>query len=218
MTVRIVHAGNFLRRRYGHAKTSNEHKLFFGFIRNDFKAYEFSDRDTARFESVLKSRHFGARAANRRLLEMCDNVRPDLLLVAHADLVTNATLNEIRRLIPGVRIAYRFEDPPYVAENREKIRHRLGVVDIMFLGFAGELLREYATTSTEVAFLPHPTDPCVENLCNFERDEFDTDLLFCGIGNTSDDRYGLVGALLQDLSDVRFRVCGMHGFPTVLGL
>jgi len=102
--MRIVHADDLMRRRYGWHKFSSGRNLLLGAIRNNWRVCEFSDRDTVHFESPLWIRPLGKWIANRRLIETCDNFRPDLLTVGHCDVITNHTLREIRALLPGIKI------------------------------------------------------------------------------------------------------------------
>lgn len=215
---RIVIADNFHWRRYGRVRVDTSIKLYHGLIRGNYKVCPFSDRDVARFESLFKTRHLGAGVCNRKLIETCENFQPEVLLLGHAEIITNDTLRKIRSLLPGVRIGYRFGDALWIEENMRKASHRVGYVDALFVAETSDEARSLAKDGTTVCWLPHPVDACVESLRNFERAEFSTDLMFCGIGNTTDPRHALVGDLLQALNDVRFAVHGMHGRPPVLGV
>lgn len=215
---RIVIADNFHWRRYGRVRVDTSIKLYHGLIRGNYKVCPFSDRDVARFESLFKTRHLGAGVCNRKLIETCENFQPEVLLLGHAEIITNDTLRKIRSLLPGVRIGYRFGDALWIPQNFRKASHRVGHVDVLFVAEANAEARSLAKSGTKVCWIPHPVDACVESLRNFERAQFDTDLVFCGIGNTTDPRYALVGDLLENLVDVRFSVHGMHGRPPVLGV
>ena len=194
-----------------------ERKLFYGFIRNNYRVQEFSDRDIARFESILQTRALGRGRANRRLVEVCDNFRPELLVLGHADIIRNETLEEIRKLIPNLKIAYRNCDPPFIATNRATVSYRSEVVDAIFLTGGGEWLTAFARPGLLIAFVPTPTDPAVEFMENFDDTEFDFDLVFCGVANATDPRVALVRELKEDLADLRFEVFGMQGRPPVWG-
>ena len=216
--MRIVQVDNFQHRRYGRTKVSTGRKIFYGFIRNNHQVQEFSDRDSAKFESLFNTHALGVARANKRLIETCENFRPDLLMLGHADIIKNTTIAGIRSRLPSIKVAFRNVDPPFDQKNVAKIERRMDVADAIFLTTGGEWLKQFVTAKNVVSFMPNPTDPAIEVMNNAERDDFDIDLVFCGVGNRTDPRYGLVGRLHEKLPDVRFRSFGMHGEAAVWGI
>ncbi|AKJ64446.1 glycosyltransferase [Kiritimatiella glycovorans] len=216
--MRIVHVDNLQIRRYGRAKVSTGRKLMYGMVRNNYKVCEFSERDIARFEAPLKIKPLGVRIANRRLIETCDNFHPDLVLMGHCDLIENGTLREIRRLLPSVRIAYRNVDPPWEERNIERVRRRMEAADAIFMTTGGDFLRQFCTGKNRVAWMPNPCDPAVEDQNNAEKTAFDRDLVFCGVGQPTDERYPFIEQLHDELKGrLKFESFGMHGHPAVWG-
>ena len=216
--MRIVHADNLMLRRYGKQKVSSGRNLFLGVIRNNWRVCEFSDRDTARFESPLWIRPLGKWIANRRLIETCDNFRPDLLTVGHCDVITNHTLREIRALLPGIKIGCWNLDSLWQERNVERLRHRMTVSDAIFVTTAGARLRQFCTSRNVVAYLPNPVDPANENQDNSRKTNFDRDLVFCSGHPPTDARHAFIGRLHPALDrHLRFESFGMHGQPAVWG-
>ncbi len=216
--MRILHIDNIMIRRYGRTKVSTGRKLFNGLIRNNHKVLEFSDRDIAYYEAPFNIRDLGLRRCNRRLIETCDNFRPELIIMGHCDIIKNETLIEIKNLLPRVKIAYRNVDPPWEARNVEKIRQRMPVADAIFVTTGGKHLREFVTGNNIISYMPNPADPAVEDQNNAEKTGFDRDLIFCGVGNITDDRYSFVQRLHATLdNELTFDSFGMHGHPAVWG-
>ncbi len=217
--MRILQIDNMQMRHYGRVRVSPERSLFNGLVRANYKVEVFSDRDVAQFDAPLRIKPLGRAAANRRLLEMIENFRPDMLLVGHADIITNDTLDRARIMIPGLRIALRNVDPLFDEGNVEKIKGRMDAVDAIFVTTSGDPLKQFLTDRNVCAFIPNATDPAVEDGDQSAKTEFDWDLLFCGVGNVTDTRYEMVRQLHVALadSDVRFASFGMHGFEPVWG-
>lgn len=216
--MRILHIDNIMIRRYGRTKVSTGRKLFNGLIRNNHKVLEFSDRDIAYYEAPFNIRDLGLRRCNRRLIETCENFRPELVIMGHCDIIKNKTLLEIKKLLPDTRIAYRNVDPVWEAQNVAKIRERMSVADAIFITTGGKHLQEFVTGKNTVSFMPNPTDPAVEDQNNAEKTKFDRDLIFCGVGNTTDDRYDFVRNLHTSLdAELTFHSFGMHGHPAIWG-
>lgn len=216
--MRILHIDNIMIRRYGNTKVATGRKLFNGMVRNNHKVLEFSDRDIAHFEAPLNIKPLGFRVSNKRLIESCENFQPDMILLGHCDIIKNETLLGIKRKFPQLKIAYRNVDPLWDPPVLEKIRYRLPVADAIFITTAGEPLKQFLTGKNIVSYMPNPTDLCVEDQDNASKAKFDRDLIFCGVGNATDDRYPIVKSLHDRLDqDLRFDSFGMHGHPAIWG-
>ena len=216
--MRIIVVDGFQMRRFGREKVATSVKLVNGLTRANHRVLMFSDRDVAALESRLGLRDLGRRAANRRLIETADAWRPDLVILGHCDIIRNETLAAIRGLVPDVRIVYRNVDPPFDAENVKKIEHRRGAVDAIFMTTGGEFLRRFTAPGAPAAFIPNPTDPAVEyfNVAARPTAELPIDLIFCGVGNATDERVPIIGRLHEELRDeMIFHSYGMYGRPAI---
>jgi hypothetical protein len=156
-----------IRRKFSHAA-----------IRADDLVVEFSDRAVARSATPLGLRALGARAADRRFLQVVDELRPDLILLHFADDISNTALAEARRLCPGVTIADINIDPIWTAKNRGRLAARKGFADALFVTTAEPTLAEYVGAGAFAAFLPNPVDPAVETGRAFDAEAPAYDLLF----------------------------------------
>lgn len=217
--MRILQVDNMQIRHYGRVRVSPERTIFNGLIRGNFKVEVFSDRDIAAFDAPFHIKPLGRAAANRRLLEMVENFRPEMLLVGHADIITNESLDACRTIVPGLRIGLRNVDPLFDEGNVAKIKSRIGHVDTIFVTTSGDPLKQFLSPTNNVAYLPNATDAAVEDHDNSTRDSFDWDLLFCGVGNVTDTRYALVKDLHEAFAgtDLRFASFGMHGREAIWG-
>jgi len=218
--MRILIVDNFQMRRFGKEKVATSVKLHAGLIRGNHRVLTFSDRDVAALEATFGLRDLGRRGANRRLLETCDAWRPELIILGHCDIIRNETLREIRALVPDIRIAYRNVDPPFDPDNIAKVEHRRGVVDAIFMTTGGEFLRQFTAPGALAAFIPNPTDPSVEYFDTSLKPTADLpiDLIFCGVGNATDERVPVIGRLHEDLSsELTFHSYGMYGRDAIWG-
>lgn len=217
--MRVLQVDNMQIRRFGRVRVSPERTLFNGLVRANFKTEVFSDRDIAQFDAPLHIKPLGRGAANRRLVEMGENFRPDVILVGHADIISNETLARLREVVPGVRIGLRNVDALFDDANVAAIKDRIGYVDGIFVTTSGDPLKQFVSPQNFAAYIPNPTDAAVEDLDNSAKSEFDWDLVFCGVGNETDTRYALVKALHGALNgkDVRFGSFGMHGHSAIWG-
>jgi hypothetical protein len=206
-------------RRWGKARVSNEHKLYNGLVRNHHNTLHFSDRDVASFLAPLGWRDLGKGKANRKLLEVVDNYQPEMILLGHCDIIRNETIDELRKLAPEVRIAYRNVDPLFVPHNVEAIKRRTSSVDTIFVTTAGEGLDQFRGDRATLHYMPNPTDLAVEYLNNAVRHDLDYDIFFCGNSNEHTNRKKTVVALKKALeeTDVVFKTFGYFDEPNVWG-
>ncbi len=71
--------------------------------------------------------------------------------------------------------------------------------------------------STKLLLPTNPVDPSIESLHNDEKDQFDIDLLYCGIDYKDPLRSQLLNGLNDNLQEVRFSLYGSLGNPPVFG-
>lgn len=215
--MKIVSVGHS-QRKYGKVANLFSKKLNYGLIRLGHHIYEFDDREVARSQSLFRSRVGGTKRANRRFLEVCENFRPRVIFLGHADLISNETLSRCRGLIPDVKIAHWTVDAFYTPRNFKRFETFSESVDALFATTGGSVLAGFKTTANRVAYIPNAIDKAIDCLQNDRKDHFEVDLLFCG----SPDKGGPGKQTLRDsllkqlaceprLSKVQFEVRGLMG-------
>lgn len=219
-SLRILHVTNFNYGMYGaRFNASVAPKISNGFVRNDHLVVPFSHRDVARFESPFRSKRGGVAKMNRRLVEACVNVEPDLVCMGHSELVRPETLAEIKRRFPATRMCLWYHDGLWATERLPHIQARLPYLDAVFVSAGGEPMHLLKAPGTTVAYFPPPVDASVERNRSFEAPDPQIDLLFCGRDNHEDaqSRKGFIVELRERLSPIRFEINGMLGRPLVFG-
>lgn len=216
--MRVLHIAYQQLRRYGQTRVSWAEKLTFGLIKNDHYVKCFSDRDIAAFEAPLGLRDLGHRKANRRLLEMVEAMEPDVVIAGHCDIISNATLQEIRRLRPGVKIAHCNNDPLFVPSNVERIKSRASVTDAIFVSTGRRELAQFEGNGARVYHMPNPVDASIENFDNSLRTDLPIDLLFCSNSTNFTKRLEMIGRFREALAgEMNFKTFGSFGEPPVWG-
>ena len=217
--LRILQAGFFQLRRYGEIHASSSIKLHTGFIRNGHYVQAFSDRDVAAFEAPFGWRDLGKGKANRKFVEMCLAVRPDLLVLGHSAIITNDTIRKVRKELPSLVVALCNFDALFVPHNVVHIKERCEVVDHVFVSTAvDELERCLGKTRAQYHYLPNPVDSAIDRFDASLRDDLPWDLLFCSYGKGFGDRTALVEEIRTKLPQLRFRTPGMDDAPPVWGI
>jgi hypothetical protein len=216
--MRVLHIAYQQLRRYGKTRVSWAQKLTHGLIKNDHFVQVFSDRDVAAFEAPFGFRDLGKGKANKRLLETVAAFDPDLVIAGHCDIISNATLKQIRRLKPGVTIVHCNNDPLFVPENVTRIKHRAQVVDAVFVSTGRRELEIFKGCRARLYHMPNPVDPAVETLDNSDRSDLPIDLLFCSNSNDHTKRLEMVKSLKDELAEkLNFKTYGSFGEAPVWG-
>ena len=216
--MRIVIAGNYNEKKAGANFYATIRKLTNGFTRNGHAVIGFSDRDVAREGSDLGIGRRGNAGANLRLVELARNYQPDLLILMHADRISNETIATIRKMLPHLRVAVINLDPIFLSENPPRIRRFAEVVDVTFITTAGDHLAPFASATHRMAYMPNPTDASIETLQCFTHEDQPFDL-FCSIGSEKGTpwRGDALRAIATAVPECRTAFYGLEGQPAVFG-
>lgn len=215
--MKIVHASNFSLRENGANYYAMPYKLSSGLTRLGHFVFNYSDRDVAN-ANPLRIRALGRGRANRKLVGVCHEVRPDLLLLGHCTLIRPETVVEIRKLHPQIRIAHWNCDGLFVPENLARLQALAPIVDASFVTTAGEDLRQVIAPGGRVTFMPNPLDPAIETLRVFARNDAANDLVFLtGFNSYDKEKLDICDAIKARLPDLKFDVRGLYGVPGVYG-
>ena len=216
--MKILYIGNFSEHLNGERYYDLNRKLCNGFVRLGHSVYQYSDRDIARASTIFHSRKFGVVPANRRLVAVAQNFRPDLIVIGASETVWNSTLRRIRADLKSVRMAYFNVDPLFDDTNVKKIMRRAEVADSIFVTTAGDVLKQFIRPWNTVCFMPNCVDASIETNQTFRRTDLDYDLVYAIGGPSSRDaRVALIRALTDALPQIQFDVRGALGIDNVFG-
>ena len=195
-------------------------RLHHGLIQSGHYVYPFPVHDISRQSTWTNSKRFGAKAANKSLLESCLKVKPELLLLGHSQSITNDCLIKIRNSLPDIKVAMWFCD--WFASSRafkfNYIHHRVPLLDAFFATTAGEKLSVFQSNTCRTAFLPNPVHPALDSARAFAVDGHIHDLVFFGTDRKDPQRRATLLELSQGFpTDFSFGVYGSLGQPGVYG-
>jgi hypothetical protein len=218
--LRIVHAAQFHLDKCGARYFSSDMKFHQGMVRLGHLVFPYSVNDVARMHSPFNSKPWGRRSTNRDLIKTCINVKPDLLMLGHAQSISLETLLACRKAVPDMKVALWYIDPLWERKDTEHIYRRRGAIDAIFVTSAGPLLADIATPGCPTAFIPNPVDPSIETGRNFElpADEIEYDLIFFGADKREPERRRFLETLYAGLNDrLRLGIFGSLGNPFIYG-
>ncbi len=222
----ILHAGNFGTRAKGAFIHSVAPKLSRGLVRAGHQVIDFSDRDAARAGNPFGARKLGLAAANRALAQIVLDTRPDVLLLGHADTIRAATIADLRRAAPAMRVLQWNVDPMFEPDNVARLRSKLDVVDATLVSTSGDALQPLMRPGMALGFLPNPVDFSVERGTAHEKAELPHDLFYaCGhpfrplrhLFGRDWNMDDLLGRLLRQVAGLRTCLPGLFGAPNIAG-
>jgi hypothetical protein len=170
--MQILYVGNGNYKHRGARYYDAGRKLCNGFTRNGHNVYFLSDRDTARSATIFGSRKIGIRHCNKVFLDTCINFSPDLIVIGHADIISNASLEQARVLLPNVKIAQFNVDAIFNPHTVEQIAVKAALCDATFVTTGGSVLKKFSHAKGVAAYMPNPVDSSMEwPLCHERSDQ-----------------------------------------------
>ncbi|MEZ6066344.1 MAG: glycosyltransferase [Planctomycetaceae bacterium] len=215
--LRVVHAANYALHKDAAAYFNCDLKFHQGLVQNGCLVYPFSVNDRARMLSFLCSRKHGAAAANRALVTTCRQMQPDALIIGHSQAVTRKTLEQIRDVVPRIRIGYWYVDPLWMQAETAHLHQRADLFDAICCTTGGDLLKQFARPGTPAAFIPNPVEQGVERLRAFETPQPSYDVTFIGRDKYAPERRATLERLQRELRDLKLGFFGCLGRPLVFG-
>ncbi len=208
--MRILYVGNAIGFTSAPRYYTTPLRMVNGFIRNGHVVFIYNDRDHARYANIWRSSKRGVKAANHGLLKDVEAFRPDLVVLGHCEMISNATINEIRRLISGVKIVYRNVDSLAQGHNIERLHRRAEAVDGIFLTTSGKDIEQFSGDNCFVSFFPNMIDASIDSHQAFACAETIGDVFFAGeiVRDMADQRRRDVDRIINELSDLRL---SFHG-------
>ena len=222
--LKIMHITNVNERFNGRLHYNTGRRINNGFIRNGHNVLTLSDRDTIHYHKNLTDIK-GNKSLQKKIIETSDNFKPDLLVLGHADRVSNETLRMIKENNKNIKISQWFLDPlskhgPDHLNNSRRILHKIDFIDKTFLTTDPKSLSIKVPNSY---FIPNPCDKSFEILKNYNKDcTFDVFFAMShGVhrgalkSGKEDYREKFINKLINLNKNLKFDVYGMNNVQPV---
>ncbi len=224
--LRILHVTNFNERHNGRLFFNTGRRINNGFVRLGHSVLEFSDRD---IQKHYKSYNdiYGSRSLNQKLLITCNNYKPDLVVLGHADLINRESIETIKKDYPQIKFAQWFLDPlnkygPDYNKNKNRILDKADLLDSNFITTSPSVIN-FLSKKTRNYYIPNPVDKSFETLNNFEN-YCQNDVFFAlshGVhrgslkSRTFDDREKFINKLVSKTNNIKFDIFGMNNIQPI---
>ena len=222
--LKVMHITNVNERFNGRLHYNTGRRINNGLIRNGHNVLTLSDRDTVHYQKNFRDFN-GKSNLQKKIIETFNNFKPDILILGHADRVSNETLSIIKENHKHLKIAQWFLDPlskygPDHINNSRRILEKVGFVDNTFLTTDPKSLPIKIPNSF---FIPNPADKSFEILENYKKDcAFDVFFAMShGVhrgslkGGKQDDREKFINKLINFNKEIKFDVYGMNNVQPI---
>jgi len=222
--IKIMHVTNFNERFDGRLHYNTGRRINNGFLRNGHNVLTLSDRDIVHYKKSVRDIK-GNNSLQNKIINSFNNFKPDLLVLGHADKVSNSTLEILKDNKKDLKIAQWFLDPlskygPDHDLNKKRILNNKEFVDISFLTTDP---RSLAFNIPNSHFIPNPSDSSFEVLENYKKD-CNYDVFFAmshGVhrgalkSGKEDDREIFINNLIARNKNLKFDVYGMNNVQPI---
>lgn len=214
---KIIHISNFdIRTSHRLFNLSIAKKISNGLIRNGHDVIDFDYRNHNR-------RLFDKKSLDKKVIEISNNYRPDLILFGHNNCLSRDTINLIKKS-HNTKFSLWYEDhvmkgDPNYSKNLKLIETNHDLIDQYFITTSPDIIKTKIPIS-KVNFLPIPVDPNIESGYFYENEKKD-DMFFAlshGVNfgklkrNSFDERFNFINNLiLLSKNRIKFNILGLYG-------
>jgi len=217
MKILLVANGNY--KHNGARQHEQQKKLYNGLVRNGHNVLFFSNRDAAR-NGIFLSSYFGKEKSNKDFLQICKNFQPELIICAHADIITPDTLLEARKILPEIKMADFNVDALFIPHNIKALEERTPLFDATFITTAGPALKKFSHKNGVVCYVPNMVDLSIEWPRCHERSDQENDMFWAmrstKKSRTIDNPRTAPALFLENSGKIKISYHGMNGKPDLL--
>ena len=217
---KILHISQFDERNdYRLFNISISSKLSKGFLRNGHDVVNFSYRNYID-KSLIKEKNT---TLNKKVSIICDNYRPDLIILGHNNFLYRNNLEKIKSKF-NLKVSLWYEDAlgfkgegPNWKENLNLIENNNDLIDSYFTTTYPDQLKTIIDKK-KLNFLPVPVDKNIENLNIYENPNRHKDLFFAlshGVNfgklkkGKIDEREIAINNLIKKFPNINYNILGI---------
>ena len=217
--LRILHITNFNVRHNGRLFYNTGRRINNGLLKLGHTVQTLSDRDTVSQERKIID-IYGSASLNNKLHEIVGNFNPNLIILGHADAISNDALKKIKNFYPSIKFCQWFldkMDSNIWSVNRDRFLKKIKFLDCSFCTTHPDALN--ILKNKKVFFIPNPVDETFENLELYKKQIYKYDLFFAlshGVhrgtlkkGKT-DKREIFLNKLINLSNEIRFNIFGIN--------
>ncbi|MCE2927593.1 MAG: glycosyltransferase [Rickettsiales bacterium] len=215
MMMRIIHVGNGNQIHRGARYFDQTRKINNGFIRNGHDVFFISDRDTSRAANPFGSRKMGIGSTNRYFIDACYNYQPEMIVLGHADIINNESIEKVKAFLPQCRWAQWNVDAIFNPVTINQIQSKTPLMHANFITTGGDALRRFSHPGGMVCYMPNIVDASIEWPRAFDRTDQPYDVFWAlrAINSSYKGNPRIEIPLYLEQQSIRIDYHGMNGKP-----
>ena len=172
--LKILHISSFNESSDGNLFYSTANKINNGFIRLGHFVQTLDDKYFLR-----KNIFNGISKLNQKILNICTNLSPDLIILGHTDKISKDTIRDVVKQNPKIKIIRWYIDSissEFFSKNKKILLNNIDLIDQVFITSArNKFLNKF---KKKIHFIPNPVDSSIEKNKNFLKDKLFYDVFF----------------------------------------
>jgi len=219
---KILHITNFNHRFDGRLFYNTGKRINNGLIKLKHNVLELSDRDVTHDNKKISDID-GSKSLNNKILNICNNFKPNLIILGHADKIKVETIVQIKIQDKNVKFAQWFLDPideagPDFIKNKDRFLSKYDLMDANFITTSPDALK-FLENKEKCFFIPNPSDEGLDNLKIYKNNCYN-DIFFAmshgvhrGVlkSGKADERY----KLLDKINKNKNLITDFYGFNNI---
>ena len=221
--LKILHVTNFNERHNGRLFYNTGKRINNGFIRQGHCVLEFSDRDILSSFRTLTDIN-GAKKLNIKFIETVKNFKPNIIVLGHADLISNDSLELIKKQNSNIKIVQWFLDrmDSDWKNNRLRFEKKFKYTDVNFCTTSPDIMN--FGNKNKVYYMPNPVDKSLDNLKIFNNKNSLNDVFFAmshGVHRAVlkkgkyDIRENFINKLIKKTPEVKYDLYGLNSIQPI---
>ena len=210
--IKILHITNFNLRFDGRLFYNTGRRINNGLIKLNHNVLEISDRDITHDNKNIGDID-GSKTLNKKIINIVQNFKPNLIILGHADKVKTETILKIKDLDKSLKFAQWFLDPinkfgPDYSKNKERFMKLYHLMDSNFITTSPDMLT-FLKNDKKCFYMPNPCDEALDSLNIYNNIRPTNDIFFAmshgahrGVlkGGKKDERYKLLNFVSNDFN------------------
>ena len=219
---KILHITNFNQRFDGRLFYNTGKRINNGLIKLKHNVLELSDRDVTHDNKGVSDID-GSKSLNKKVLNICKNFNPDIIILGHADKIKQETIEEIKERNKTIKFSQWFLDPiniygPDFIKNKQRFLSKYNLMDANFITTSPDAIN-FLTDKEKCFFIPNPCDEALDNLDIYKNNPLN-DIFFAmshgvhrGVlkSGKDDERY----KLLTKIENNKYFKTDFYGFKNI---
>lgn len=216
-SLKILHIANFKTEKDGLMFYNTDNKIQHGLIELGHYVHGFDYKFMVRKSNIFNTTSLSHKKVHEQLIQLCENIKFDVILIGHIDLPTNL-LQRFRQVLPNAKLVMWFVDTINEPQRLTHLHQMHSQIDNVFVTTGGQYLQQLSANASNpvFSFTPNLTLHSIE-YARPNWNDYKYDLIFCGSNAKSVEREEFLNTMVNRLPNFNFKFGNCLGHPALFG-